>query len=402
MLVLPRTDQVRSRGSCDGCALESSRVTLVGCPFSCRPRKVQILVIIKSLEELLQPDERTLGFGPLGLGGRMRPEDSAEFLQQVVARYELVPAVAEGTRQSFDQLREAFPYGLLCYDIFTLISDRALLVFEQALRDRFLAFHHGTITFADPRTGQTQELDANRYEQVSKFASRNRKLQLRVGAGPEIIPFNGTLGGLRDWARQAGLLRGQRNRAVEQAIANLRNFAAHPSAYHLTTPADAANTLSDLAEIINHLWGSATPGGRLYPAPVRRTVIQLQWNPETEEIMSGPVAPGHVLARRAPGRVPGLQQVTASQPDEGEGESGWSHILVRAVPDDWDLMHFDARYDTGRYPAAWLWGPGSAKDAAAWLARERPVDDETETLDRVFLLRYDPRCCTCRVTPTRP
>jgi hypothetical protein len=33
-------------------------------------------------------------------------------------------------------------------------------------------------------------------------------------------------------------------------------------------PADAARTISDLAEIINQFWGSATPGGRLYPAPI--------------------------------------------------------------------------------------------------------------------------------------
>jgi hypothetical protein len=58
---------------------------------------------IKSLSELQEADERTLPFSPMGLGGRMRPEDSAEFQQQVVARYKLDPAVAEGTRQSFDQ-----------------------------------------------------------------------------------------------------------------------------------------------------------------------------------------------------------------------------------------------------------------------------------------------------------
>ena len=47
-----------------------------------------------------------------------------------------------------------FPYGLLCYDIFTLVTDRALLVFEQALRDRFIDFHQGTVTFADPGPGR--------------------------------------------------------------------------------------------------------------------------------------------------------------------------------------------------------------------------------------------------------
>lgn len=345
-------------------------------------------MVIRSLPELRRVDERTLAFGPLGFGGSMRPEDSAEFWQKVVARYELVPAVAEGTRRSFDQLREVFPYGLLCYDIFTLVEDRALLVFEQALRDRFIEFHQGTVTFVDPRTGQTRELAADRYEQVSGFISCNRRLQLQVRGGQETIKFNGMLAGLRDWARQEGLLRGQRNRAVEQAIGRLRNHAAHPDAYHLTTPFDAANTLSDLAEIINYLWGSPTPGGHLYPAPVRRTVIQLAWNAQTGESMAVPVTAGRALVRREPGERPVTRQATGSVPGDGEEQGSWRHVLVRGVPDDWDLLHFDARYDTGRYPAEWLWGPGSAEDAASWLAREQPGDDEVDPLDRLFLLRY--------------
>lgn len=44
----------------------------------------------------------------------------------------------EGTRQSFEQLRTIFCYGLLRYDTYTLVNDHALLVFELALRDRFI------------------------------------------------------------------------------------------------------------------------------------------------------------------------------------------------------------------------------------------------------------------------
>lgn len=113
---------------------------------------------IQPLPELQKPDERTLRFSPYGLGGRMRPEDSAEFQQQVAARHELVPAVADGTRQSFEQLKTIYAYGVLCYDIFTVIHDHALLVFEQALRDRFIDFHHGKATFVDPRTNQEKEV----------------------------------------------------------------------------------------------------------------------------------------------------------------------------------------------------------------------------------------------------
>lgn len=93
-------------------------------------------MIIRSLAELREADDRTLHFNPLGLGGRMRPEDAAEFQQHEVASYDLADTVADGTRQSYEQLRTIYAYGVLCYDIFTMVHDHALLVFEQALRDR--------------------------------------------------------------------------------------------------------------------------------------------------------------------------------------------------------------------------------------------------------------------------
>jgi hypothetical protein len=332
-------------------------------------------VIIKSLPELQEADERSLSFNPIGLGGRMRPQDSAEFQQQVVARHELAPAVADGTRQSFEQFRTIYAYGVLCYDIFTVIHDHALLVFEQALRDRFIDFHRGKVIFVEPRTGRKEELAANRYEQVYKFVSRHRKWKLRIGDGPETMEFNGMLAGLREWARKMKLLRGQRNRGIERAISNLRNLVAHPTSYHLTTPVDVATTIGDLAEIINQLWGSATPGGRLYPAPVRRTIIALMWNAESGEVRSA-------VIEQAPNG-------TEHEPGSGDDEpDDWTYVMVRGVPHDWDLLHFDAKYETPRNPSEWLWGPGNARDAIAWLAQQQPADDEVDILDRIFLLRY--------------
>jgi len=332
-------------------------------------------MIIKTLSELQEADERTLHFNPIGLGGRMRPEDSAEFQQQLVARHDLVPAVADGTRQSFEQLRTIYAYGVLCYDIFTMVHDHALLVFEQALRDRFIDFHRGKVTFVGPRTGQTEELAAERYEQVYDFVSRHRNWKLRIGDGPETMNFNGMLFGLREWARRMKLLRGQRNRGIEQAITNLRDLVAHPTSYSLTTPVDAASAISDLAEIINQLWGSATPGGRLYPAPVRRTIVALRWNADGSEVMSAVVEQGADAGQDAP--------------DSSDREADdWTYVMVRGVPHDWDLLHFDAKYETARYPSEWLWGPGNACEAMAWLACEQPPDDEVDVLDRIFLLRY--------------
>ncbi len=211
-------------------------------------------VIIKSLDELRQVDDRTLHFTPMGLGidVKMRPEDSAEFQQQAIAQFELAPAVAEGTRRSFDHLRTVFAYGVLCYEIFTLVHDHALLVIEQALRDRFIDYHQGTVTFVDTG-GNDHAIAADRYEQVHEFVSAHRGWRLRIDA-QHTMRFNGMLAGLRDWARRVGLLRGQRNRGIEQALSDLRNFVAHPIGYHLNGPVEAARTLSDLA---GASWGFA-------------------------------------------------------------------------------------------------------------------------------------------------
>ena len=51
-------------------------------------------------------------------------------------------------------------------------------------------------------------------------------------------------------------------------------------------PVDSARTISDAAEIINHLWGSSTPGGRLYPAPVRSEIQVVAWRTDGS-VMNG-------------------------------------------------------------------------------------------------------------------
>lgn len=333
-------------------------------------------MIIKTLAELQEADERTLVFSPYGLGGRMRPEDAAEYQQQVIARHELSEAVAEGTRQTFEQLREICAYGVLSYPIYTITADQGLLVFEQALRDRFIEFHKGTVTFIHGSTGQDRDVKAEKYEDVSAFlrSKDGEKCLLRVGDGPERMRFNGMLTGLLAWARRLGMLRGQRNRFVEQAIRRLRNYAAHPSGYHLTGPVEAARTISDLAEIINHLWGSLTPGGRLYPAPAEREIVAVAWNEA-----SGTVACARVAAELAAAR----DQVSPGGPDIGD----WACVLVRGVPWDRDLCQFDSRYEASRLPAELLWGPGSVRDALAWASETQPEGDVIDALDRYFMLR---------------
>jgi hypothetical protein len=198
-------------------------------------------VIIKTLDELRQTDDRTLRFTPmgLGLGVKMRPEDAAEYQQQVVAEFDLAPSVAEGTRQNFEHLRTVYAYGVLCYEVYTLVNDHALLVIEQALRDRFVEFHQDTVTFVDG-AGTDHPVTVTRYEQVKEFLddrhSRPRRgWRLRLPDGQAIQFTGGMLNDLRRWARKVGLLRGQRTRGIERALTDLRNSVAHPTA--TTSPA---------------------------------------------------------------------------------------------------------------------------------------------------------------------
>ncbi|MEU1528068.1 hypothetical protein [Streptomyces fagopyri] len=341
---------------------------------------------IRSLEELCAADDLSLAFNPYGLGGRMKPEDAAEFQQRQIADCDLTAGVAAETRDSFERLRTVFAYGVLCYDVYTIVGDQALLIYEQALRDRFLEWCAGTITFRVP-----QALDVSytvsSYDDVKKRADRMTRQRAKLVVANQAIEFNGMLHGLRLWARTAGLLRGRRSRAVEEALARLRNYVAHPSGHHVDTPVEAARTVQDLAELINQLWGQATPGGRLYPAPLRREVAVLSWNGSGRARME----PAHALA------VPG--------PMEDQEDDEYQHVVVRAIPfvpgSRWDDAHwseFDTRYETTRFPTDYLWGPGTREEAQAWLEQERPEGDSVDFTDRVFLVQDHGRL----LPPMRP
>ncbi|WP_260845015.1 hypothetical protein [Streptomyces sp. SLBN-31] len=337
---------------------------------------------IRSLEELQEPDRTALCFSPFGLGPAMPAEKAAEFLQRLVADCALAPDVAEGTRREFDRLQRLFAYGLLDYDVFTVVDDRALLVMEQALRERFVQWCAGTITFEEANGLQSPVVqDVRTYDDVfaavKKAGRRSRRRprqqpspQWRLKVGTTLIDFNGMLAGLRTWARAAGLLRGQRTRGIEHAKSKLRDAVAHPTGYHRTMPVEAARTLHDLAEFINQLWGHPTPGGRLYPAPVERHIVVMAWNDE------GSVEMAHADALRGDSDADGYHYIlirSASGPGSRYEDGYWSA--------------FDARFETTQFPADYLWGPGSRRDALAWLDAEQPKGDTVDYVDRVFMLR---------------
>ena len=106
------------------------------------------------------------------------------------------------------------------------------------------------------------------------------------------IRFDGMLDSLLRWAHQEGLLPGQRSRARDRFLRDMRDYVAHGAGDHLLMPVDSARAISDAAEIINQLWGVATPGGRLYPAPIRQEVQLVGWSPRGN-VMAGQVQIPH-------------------------------------------------------------------------------------------------------------
>ncbi|USX56232.1 hypothetical protein [Lentzea sp. HUAS12] len=315
------------------------------------------------------PDVQTLAFTPYGLGitHTLTPEAALEYQQDVLASTDLADAVAHGTKASFDRARKAFEYGVLDYEFFTMAGDLARLTIEQALRDRFLEYYEWNIPFVNKR-GEKRWHPVRTFDDVRDALDKLRKKknaewQLWLPRTRGTIEFNGMLAGLFSWARREGLLPGQWARRLQKPQVDLRNTVAHPSGYNLGTPVDAARAIRDIAEIINCLWGVRTPGGRLHPAPVRREVLAIMW--DDNRITIGPVG---VLRD-----VEDAQVVTC--------------MLVRAVPDDVDLMQFDAMFETTRYPSELLWGPGTPHDALEWHEQSDISGDEVDHLDRLLLIR---------------
>jgi hypothetical protein len=217
------------------------------------------------LDQLQEPDETTLAFNPYGLGGRLAPEDAADFQTASIARAVLAENVPEGVRHNFERARKLHRYGVLEYEFFTAASEYALLVLEGALRVRFLTHYSDGIPVL--RADIEEVMRPRSFDDVLR--ARGSRLRNRDGRGDR-LPVSA--GALLDWARRERLLPGRQSRIVDHALSSLRNHAAHPVTHSIRMPPDSSRTLRDVAEIINRLWGHCTPGGRLFPAPMQRAV----------------------------------------------------------------------------------------------------------------------------------
>jgi hypothetical protein len=316
---------------------------------------------------LIEPDSRTLHFGNQGLlPGPMRPDDAVTVQQAAISRATLSTVVPTQLAESFERLRDRHVRGVVDYATFAETSNDALRLYEPALKQRFVEFYQGhDIPFARS-DGTVAPLKAVDYAAVYKYV-RNHGAPLGVNvASGRRVPFNGMLGGLLDWARHAGLLRGQRARHHEESVLRMRNSASHGEGYRLEPPLTSAMELHDLAEFINQLWGQPTVGGRLYPAPVQRELLAL-----------GTCGDGATV----------LGHAATLTPDE-DPTVAWV-LLAGVLPLSPHWAGFDSRFQTTTLPTQYLWGPGNAIEALAWMTEQQPTLGTVDPIDQLVLIRHD-------------
>jgi hypothetical protein len=127
--------------------------------------------------------------------------DAAVYQQEIISHAELVPAVADGTRNTFERIRSLHAYGVLSYEFFTAANDLTHLVIEQALRDRFMESYGGVTPFEDAH-GMVHDVTAATFDALCREMHRGNRLRgphrwrLRLHRTGELIYFDGMLDSL--------------------------------------------------------------------------------------------------------------------------------------------------------------------------------------------------------------
>lgn len=214
---------------------------------------------VKDFAALTRPAETTLAFGFVR---SLSSDDQARSVQSMVARADLSDDVPEDLAACFERIRSIFAYSLFYYEAFTAAEDLAWLTFEQALRERFVTFYQYDTPLIN-NTGLEANLKATNFGDVLSAFHRGGlscrgRWTVKLKSTKAGLKVNGQFragyGQLQQWARQEGLLGGQRNRQLDVIQQEFRNWSAHPQR-HIDMPSGAARTIHDLAELINQLWG---------------------------------------------------------------------------------------------------------------------------------------------------
>jgi hypothetical protein len=307
-------------------------------------------------------DERTLHFGPWGLGGAMPAEQSERLLRAEMDHLELGPAVPETVRSQFIKLKALYVDGLFSYDSFTRAERDAYRVLEVALKVRFLEQYTNRIPLVI--AGTTTPTAVRTFEEVHERVAHRRKGEHLEGHPT----FDGSLASLMRWARSEGLFYGQVNRIRENVSVDIRNDVQHSEHDLVVMLPDALWTIGLHFQWIQRLWGYDTPGGNAYPGSAARTPWIVGLGPTEHEATWFPI------------------ELLPTTHDPSQESRSW-HVVLATEREH--LADWRPELELTGTPVAALWGPGTwSALCAAVSTRSTPwAGDEVSLLDRLFFVR---------------
>jgi hypothetical protein len=311
-------------------------------------------------------DERTLHFGPLGLGGAMPPETSAQILGASMDALVLPDRIPADVRSQFDKLKTLFCDGLFTYESFTFADRDSYRVLEVALKVRFLEHYDRQLPITHEGVVETRAVSS--FREVHELLGGRRADRTVILTGHPT--FDGSLAALLRWARAEHYLYGQRNRLREGATLSLRNDLQHTEHNVLLMPPDAQRSVHHTLEMICRLWGYDPVPPMTYPGLVKRVPCVVGLGPLEGEAIWCP-----------------LDHPQAGVKDAQADERTWYVVLAY----DHERLGYwrPSGVELTTTPVNRLWGPGSWDELRAVADHSAPswATDAVEILDRLFYIR---------------
>ena len=184
------------------------------------------------LRELQTPDEAMLAFNSFGLGGRLKPEDAAEFQAVTIARAVLADNVPKTCATTSSEHASCTSTAYWSTSSSRPPATTRCSCSRVPFGSRFLAFYSDGIPLM---RGETEELLlATTFEDVLEAC----RARLRGADGTtHWLPLSADA--LLSWARREQLLAGTRAKIIEGLLSERRIHAAHPVGHTINMPVDS-------------------------------------------------------------------------------------------------------------------------------------------------------------------
>lgn len=158
-------------------------------------------------------------------------------------------------REYFERCRMLHTYGFFheAYGFFSVAARVALFTFEAALGAAFIKHFPNGIPLARSKTKEVRVIHPGTYAEVVEALNDGWRVQgdnSFHSAGFHWEKFNGSMKSLLAWARAKGIIYGDRNAVIEEAMLHLRNLWAHLHSLTILTPIDSGRVIRDIAELI--------------------------------------------------------------------------------------------------------------------------------------------------------